>query len=42
MYVSELSLVVLILILSRRFKFRLYIHSFYTFRLYFKPLGVPY
>ena len=42
MYVSELSLVVLILILSRRFKFRLYIHWFYIVRLYFRTLGVPY
>ena len=41
MYVRELSLVVLILTLSR-FQFQLYIDTFCIFRLYFRKLGVPY
>ena len=41
MYVRELSLVVLILTLSR-FEFQLYIDTFCIFRLYFRKLGVPY
>ena len=41
MYVSELSLVVLILTLSR-FQFRLSIDSFCISRLYFRTLGVSY